>query len=88
MRAPFPVDLGSIARIEQNIAEHFGAPTFHSLGHLSFVQFLADHDEATKALGGGVVGGQAGSTTRTHKALRLVSQLKPEYRQDVVSVCM
>lgn len=88
MCAPFPIDLASLARLERNVVEHFSAPAFHSLGHLSFLQFLAVHDEAIQALGGSVIGGHSSTTahqrTVKDKALGVISQLKPTHREDEV----
>ena len=84
-RIPFPIDLGSLARVEQNVAEHFKAPTFYSLGNDSFLHFLASNERALKALGGHFLGSYSSNFDAKEKVLNLLSQLETDKRNDKVN---
>ena len=85
---PFPIDLRSLSRVEEQIIDHFKAPTFCSLGNGSFLHCLSSSAEANEALGGSLIGSQA---CQPHikqvksKVLSIISQLNPDNRQKVCS---
>ena len=86
-RTSFPIDLGSLARVEKCITEHFTAPTFDSLGNGSFLHFLTTQEKAIKALGGSLIGAHSNSShtvSTKRRLLELVSQLKQEKRKNQV----
>ena len=91
-RTRFPVDIGSLARIEEMIADDkFGAPNFDSLGNGSFLAFLASHDEACEALGGKFIGTNLSPShisSVKQKVLSIVHQLKFDKRDDQVRVAI
>ena len=86
-RTRFPVDLGSLARIEEMIVDKFGAPNFDSLGNGSFLGFVASHDRACEALGGRLIGT---NSSLAHiagvkkKVMSIIQQLKFDKRDDQV----
>ena len=86
-RTRFPVDLGSLARVEEMIADKFGAPNFDSLGSGSFLGFVASHDQACDALGGRLIGTNSSSThiaSVKKKVTSIIQQLKFDKRDDQV----
>ena len=86
---PFPVDLGSLARVEKYLAEKFGAPSFDSLGNGPYLHFLASHREVTETLGGDLIGASSSSShtgSIKRRMLNIVHQLNAEHREDEVSI--
>ena len=84
---PFPIDIASLARVEQTIVEKNGAPSFSSIGNESFLHFLASHEKAIEALGGKLIGSTfsvAHTSAMKLKMKRLIGQLKHDKRQDQV----
>lgn len=87
-RTRFPVDLGSLARIEEMIVDKIGAPNFDSLGNGSFLAFVASHNKACEALGGRLIGTNlsvAHIGTIKRKVMGIIHQLKFEKRDDQVN---
>ena len=83
----FPVDLGSLARVEEMIVDKFGAPSFDSLGNGSFLGFVASHDKACEALGGRLIGTNSSSSRIAgvkRKVMSIIQQLKLDRRDDQV----
>lgn len=88
-RTHFPVDLGSLARIEEMIVDKFGAPNFDSLGNGSFLGFVASHDQAYEALGGRLIGTNSSSSHIAgvkRKVMNIIQQLKFDKRDDQVTI--
>ena len=86
-RARFPIDLGSLARVEEMIVDKFGAPNFDSLGNGSFLSFVASHDKACEALGGRLIGTNSSSSHIAgvkKKVMSIIRQLKFDKRDDQV----
>lgn len=85
----YPIDLASLSRIEEKIAEDFLALDFSSLGNGTFLRFLATHEAAIKALGGNTIG--SNQVTHNHKRqhiLSLISQLKDQSCMTTISKCI
>ena len=91
-RTRFPVDLGSLARVEEMIVDKFGSPNFESLGNGSFLGFVASHDPACEALGGRLIGTNSSSShiaAVKKKVMNIIQQLKFDKRDDqVCCVCV
>ena len=83
----FPIDIASLSRVEEKIADDFSVPDFVSLGNGSFLRFLAQHDAAIKALGGSTIGSQynTNSSKRQH-ILELMSQVKDKSNVSMILV--
>ena len=89
-RTRFPIDLASLARVEELIVDKFGAPNFDSLGNGSFLTFVASHDKACEAIGGTLIGTNSSVShidTIKRKVMSIIRQLKFEKRDDKVNVC-
>ena len=85
----FPIDLGSLARVEEMIVDNYGAPNFDSLGNGSFLGFVASHDKACEALGGRLIGTNSSSSHIAgvkKKVMSIIQQLNLEKRDDQVHV--
>ena len=73
----FPVDIASLSRVEEKIAEDFSALDFVSLGNGTFLKFLAMHSDCISALGGSTIGLQnTTDSTKRQYILGLISQVK------------
>lgn len=86
-RTRFPIDLGSLARVEEMIVDKYGAPNFDSLGNGSFLGFVASHDSACEALGGRLIGTNSSSSHIAgvkKKVMSIIQQLNLEKRDDQV----
>ena len=86
-RTRFPVDLGSLARVEEIISDNFGAPNFDSLGNGSFLGLVASHDQACQALGRRLIGTNSSSahiTSVKKKVTSIIQQLKFDKRDHQV----
>ena len=86
-RTRFPIDLGSLARVEAMIVDKYGAPNFDSLGNGSFLGFVASHDKACEALGGRLIGTNSSSSHIAgvkKKVMSIIQQLNLEKRDDQV----
>lgn len=86
-RTQFPIDLDSLARVEEMIADMFGAPNFDSLGNGSFLGFVVSHDKACEALGGRLIGTNSSSSHIAgvkKKVMSIIKQLKFDKRDDQV----
>ena len=87
-RTRFPVDLASLARVEEMIVDKIGAPNFDSLGNGCFLAFVASHDKACEAIGGRLIGTNSSVShigTIKRKVMSIIRQLKFEKRDDQVN---
>lgn len=90
-RALFPIDLGSLARVEELIVDKYGAPNFGSLGNGSFLAFVSSHEGLCDAIGGRLIGTNSNLSHISQvkkKVKRIIHQLKFDKRDDQVYVCM
>lgn len=88
-RALFPIDLGSLARIEGLIVDKYGAPSFDSLGNGSFLDFVSSHERVCDAIGGRLIGTNSSHSHVSQvkkKVMRIVHQLKFDKRDDQVLI--
>ena len=82
---PFPTDLLSLASVETCVTEKFNASNFGDLGHGIFLEFVAKQSRLKEQLGEGLLGAAPQTASTRIKVLRILSQLKPESREDEVS---
>ena len=84
---PFPTDLPSLAGVEAEVAEHFGAPAFHLLTNTPFLHFLTSNRRCHQALGGSLtIGASPTSDDFKRQVTAVVSQLRHDQREDQVVV--
>jgi len=82
---PFPTDLLSLAEVEADVAEHFGAPAFHLLTNTPFLCFLTSDRRCHQALGGSLtIGTSPTSDDFKRQVTVVVSQLRHDQREDQV----
>ena len=72
-RALFPIDLGSLARVEELIVDKYDAPNFGSLGNGSFLAFVSSHEGLCDAIGGRLIG--------TNSSLSHISHVKKKVKR-------
>ena len=86
-RIPFPVNLESLSRVEQELVEHFGVPQFGFLEQGFFLQFITRQPRVFKALGGQQLGSTTSDSPLRQRLLSFIQQLKEDDKVFVHSNC-